>query len=63
MSMKKREETAESTNENRSELAESRSLKFIDRNPLLKQVFKREPNDNYYPEIKAASDYWTLSEL
>ena len=31
----------------------SRTLKFIENNPLLKQVFKRAHNDNLYPEVKA----------
>jgi len=40
-----------------------RTLKFIENNPLLKQVFTRAPADNLYPEVKAPHQYWHLKEL
>jgi len=33
------------------------SLKFLENNPLLKQIDHRHPTDTFYPKVMAPSDY------
>ena len=38
-------------------VADQRALKFIEKNPLLKQVFIRQPDDNLFPKFKSALEF------
>ena len=40
-----------------------KSLLFVQKNPLLRQVYHREVDDGIYPALKRPIDYWTIQEL
>ena len=46
-----------------SSVTENKTLSFVQRNPLLRQVHARDPSDNFYPKVKAPIEIETAEDL
>ena len=40
-----------------------KSLLFVQNNPLLRQIYRRDVEDGIFPAIKRPVDYWKIEEL